>query len=130
MRSINFENIIRKHFGGVNREGLGFLESEIKNLAAELEQLTVNYEKVLTLTDDDLKPGITVVDTAFEPGEVSVNQLDLVSHFNLKSRSIIHDNAIIVYNGKHGKRVFKFGPRNHELKYYKISENNWIDLNK
>lgn len=112
--SINFENIIRKHFGKTNREGLGFLESEIKALAEELNQLTVDYEKVVTLKDEDLKPGLTVVEMAIENHEVSFNNLQF-SYFNIPSK-VKHEAAIVVYTGRLGKNVLKFAPRNIALK--------------
>lgn len=123
MRSINFENLIRKHFGGVNREGLGFLESNIKALAAELDQVTVNFEKVLTLKDEDLKPGLVIVEMAIENHEVSFNNLS-INDFKIKDRKIIFEAATIIYQGKLGNNVLKHAPRNHQLKDIQINEPN------
>lgn len=110
MRSINFENIIRKHFGSVNREGLGFLESDIKALAAELNSLTTEYEKVLTLRDSDLKPRMVVVQMAIEDHEVSFDNLS-ISDFIVNKKKF-YEAAIVVYSGRLGKNVLKYAPRN------------------
>ena len=114
MRSINIENILRKHFGKVSREGLGFLESNIKAAAEELNQATVDYEKVLTLRDEDLKPGRIVVEMAIEEHEVSFNNLQ-VNDFTVNPK-LFHTASIIVYTGKLGYQVLKYAPKNIALK--------------
>ncbi len=114
MNHINFEQIIRKHFQGVNREGLGFLESNIQAAVAALKQATSHLHHVIFLTDQDLKPGLKVVDIAFEPGEVSIPQLSLVSHFRIPSRDM-YQAELIIYNGKLGQRVFKCRPSTNDV---------------
>lgn len=94
MRSINFENLIRKHFGGVNREGLGYL-----------------------------KPGLVIVEMAIEDHEVSFNNLS-INDFKIKDRKIIFEAATIIYQGKLGNNVLKHAPRNHQLKDIQINEPN------
>lgn len=98
MNHINFEQIIRKHFQGVTR---------VQAAVADLKQATSHLHHVIFLTDQDLKPGLKVVDIAFEPGEVSIPQLSLVSHFQISSSRALHQAELIIYNGKLGQRVFK-----------------------
>lgn len=107
---LQFERILRKYFGATNREGLGFLETEIKGAAEEMEQLSHGYQQVITLTDSDVNPKYVLVkDMAIEDNEVSLQMLTAV-HFIIP-RKEFHRVDTVIYQGKFGQHILKHRPR-------------------